>query len=620
MDQYGYAGKILRVNLERGDIGIEQPEASFYQRYLGGRGIIMHTLLTEVPAKADPLGPENKLVFALGLLTGHRVIGSGRCSVGAKSPLTGACGESEAGGWWGVELRRAGYDAIIIEGIAKKPVYLWVHDDKVEIRDATKIWGAEIRPAMEWFQEDIGEKKYRTALIGPAGEKKVSFANIMVDCWSAFGRCGMGAVMGSKHLKGVVVKGSQRPTAADNDKILELNRIMKGKYKTCPFVEYGTGSAMDAFEAVGNLPIRNYGGGQFPGVEHVNAVSVMQSCGVRMEGCFNCPIRCKKKIRIEDAPWPVDSSYGGPEYETLASFGPNLLIDDPKAVCKAHEICNRFGMDTISAGATIAFAMECFENGILSSEAVDGLQLHFGNAKVMLELLEKIARRQGIGDLLAQGSRKAAEIIGNDSIKFAMQVKGLEIPYHEPRLNQGLSIHYSVHAGGADHVSGAIDHVLPRVMDNWDRIHVAENLLPTELSSRKAHMAYELGLLKVMPNYLGLCVFVPWNISEMRDAVEAVSGWPATTWKLMKAVERGMTMMRIFNLREGFTREDDRLPERFHESPQEGPLKDVKIDPDAHREAVEVYYQLMGWNRDGVPTRACLTALDLEWAVPYIDA
>jgi aldehyde:ferredoxin oxidoreductase len=620
MGHYGYSGKLLRVNLESGDVGVEQPDAAYYQRYLGGRGIIMHTLLTEVPAKTDPLGAENKLVFALGLLTGHRVIGSGRCSVGAKSPLTGACGESEAGGWWGVELRRAGYDGIIIEGIAKKPVYLWIHDDKVEIRDAAKIWGAEIRQAMEWFQEDIGEKKYRTALIGEAGEKMVSYANIMVDCRNAFGRCGMGAVMGSKRLKGVVVKGSQCPSAADNDKILELNRIMKGKYKTCPFVEYGTGSAMDAFEAVGNLPIRNYGGGRFPGVENINAVRVMHTYGAGMGGCFNCPIRCKKKIRIEEEPWRVDSIYGGPEYETLASFGPNLLIDDLKAICKAHEICNRFGMDTISAGATIAFAMECFENGLLSSEEVDGLQLNFGNAEVMLELLEKIARRQGLGDLLAQGSKKAAEIIGKDSIKFAMQVKGLEIPYHEPRLNQGLSIHYSVHAVGADHVSGPIDHVLPRMMDNWDRIHIAENLPPTELSPRKARMAYELGLLRVIPNYLGLCSFVPWNITEMRDAIEAVCGWPATTWKLMKAVERGMTLMRIFNLREGFTREDDRLPERFHEAPQAGPLKDVKIDPDAHREAVEVYYQLMGWNRDGVPTKACLTALDLEWAALYLDA
>jgi aldehyde:ferredoxin oxidoreductase len=429
----------------------------------------------------------------------------------------------------------------------------------------------------------------------------------------------MGAVMGSKRLKGVVVKGSQRLTAANNEKILELNRIMKGKYKKTPFVKYGTGNVMDAFEAVGNLPIRNYGGGQFPGVEHINAVTMMRAYGAGMEGCFNCPIRCKKKIRIEDAPWQIDSSYGGPEYETLASFGSNLLIEDLKAICKAHEICNRFGMDTISAGATIAFAMECFENGLLSPESLGGLQLNFGNAEAMLELLEKIARRQGFGDLLANGSKKAAQIIGQDSIKFAMQVKGMEIPYHAPRLNQGLSIHYSVHAVGADHMTALIDHTLPGMMDNWNHIHVAENLPPTDLSPHKVRMTYELGLYKQMPNYLGLCSFVPWNITEMRGAVEAVCGWPTTTWKLMKAVERGVTLMRIFNLREGFTRKDDRLPERFHESPQTGPLKDVKIDPDAHREAVEIYYQLMGWNQNGVPTKACLTALDLEWTAPYLD-
>jgi aldehyde:ferredoxin oxidoreductase len=620
MSRFGYSGKLLRVNLTNGDITIEKPEETYYQRYLGGRGIIMHTLLTEIPAKADPLGAENKLIFAMGLLTGHDVIGTGRCSAGAKSPLTGACGESEAGGMWGVELRRAGYDAIIIEGQSNKPVYLWVHDDTVEIRDAAKIWGAEVGDSMEWFQHDLTEKKYRTALIGPSGENGVRLANIIADCRHAFGRCGLGAVMGSKGLKGVVVKGSQRPAAADSEKIRALNRIMGGKYKNSPFKQYGTGGAMDAFETVGNLPIRNFAGGKFPQVDKISAVAVMREFGTGMEGCFNCPIKCKKKIGVDHAPWPIDSIYGGPEYETLASFGPNLLIDDLKAICKAHEICNRYGIDTISTGATIAFAMECFENGLLTPAEVDGLQLNFGNVEAMLTLVEKIARREGIGDILSGGSKKAAEIIGKNTLQYAMQVKGLELPYHAPRLNQGLSIHYSVHAVGADHVTGPIDNTLPSLMDNWERIHLAQDLAPTELSPRKARMVYELGLYKEMPNSLGVCSFVPWNISELRDAVEAVTGWPATTWKLMKAVERGMTLMRIFNLREGFTRDDDRLPERFYSAPQEGPLKGIKIDPAAHKEAVEIYYQLLGWDQDGVPTKACLTALDLEWAAQFLES
>ena len=618
MSHCGYSGKLLRVNLGNGDIRIEKPDEAYYKRYLGGRGIIMHTLLTETPAKADPLGAENKLIFALGPLTGHNVIGTGRCSAGAKSPLTGACGESEAGGMWGAELRRAGYDAIIIEGQSAKPVFLWIHNDTVEIRDAAQIWGSEVREAMEWFHNDIGVKKYRAALIGPSGEKGVRLANIIADCRSAFGRCGLGAVMGSKKLKGVVVKGSQRPAAADTEKILALNRIMKERYKSSHFRQYGTGAAMDAFEAVGNLPIRNYAGGKFPQVDKISAVAVMREFGTGMEGCFNCPIKCKKKICVDDAHWHIDSMYGGPEYETLASFGSNLLIDDLKAICKAHEICNRYGIDTISTGATVAFAMECFENGLLTPADTDGLQLKFGNVEAMLALVEKIARREGIGDVLADGSKKAAEIIGKNAGEYAMQVKGLELPYHSPRLNQGLSIHYSVHAGGADHVTGPIDNTLPGLMDNWDRIHLAEKLAPTELSARKARMTYELGLYKQMPNYLGVCSFVPWNITELRDAVEAVTGWPATTWKLMKAVERGITLMRIFNLREGFTRDDDRLPERFHHAPEEGPLKNVRIDPQAHKEAVEIYYQLLGWDRNGVPTKACLTALDLEWAMPYL--
>jgi aldehyde:ferredoxin oxidoreductase len=619
MEHLGYSAKLLRVNLASGKTGIDQPDPLYYKRYLGGRGIIMHTLLTEIPAKADPLGPDNKLVFALGLLTGHKIIGSGRCGVGAKSPLTGACGEAEAGGMWGAELRRAGYDGIIIEGRAQTPVYLWIYDDRVEIRDARKIWGAEVGVADAWFQNDIGEKKYRTALIGPSGEKMVHFANIMADCSHAFGRCGLGAVMGSKNLKGVVVKGSQRPTAAHNEQILALNRVMKGRYKSTPFVAYGTGGAMDAFEAVGNLPVRNYSGGRFPNVDKISAVTLMEQYGVAMEGCFNCPIRCKKKIKLTDAPWSVDTIYGGPEYETLAAFGSNLLIDDLPAICKAHEICNRYGIDTISTGATVAFAMECFENGLLSSEDVGGLQLNFGNATAMLKLVKQIARRQGIGDMLAKGSKKAAEIIGQNSIKYAMQVKGLEIPYHEPRLNQGLSIHYSIHAIGPDHVSGLIDNVLVGQMDNWDRIDRAQDLAPTELSPRKTRMEYELGLYRGMFNHLGVCSFMPWNITELRKAVEAVAGWPVTSWKLMNAVKRGITLMRIFNLREGFSHEDDRLPERFYTPRPDGPLKDVKIDPDDHKEARELYYQMMGWSVEGVPTKACLAALDLEWAARYIE-
>ena len=618
--RFGYTGKFLRVNLESRKITIEEPDESYYKHYLGGRGTIMHTLLTEVPLHADPLGPENRLVFAMGLLTGHRLIGTGRCSVGAKSPLTGACGESEAGGYWGAELRRAGYDAIIVEGIAKTPVYLRIHNDTVEISDATKVWGQGVRQAMEWFHDDIGEGKYRAAIIGPAGERQVRYANIMLDCIDAFGRSGMGAVMGSKRLKGIVVRGDQRPLAADNDKIVELNRTMKGKYKTCPFEKYGTGGSMKEYEALGNLPIRNFSGGHFPNVGKIDAITLLGEFGTGMEACFNCPIRCKKKVKIEGGPWEIDSTYGGAEYETLASFGSNLLIDDLRAISKAHELCNHYGLDTISTGASIAFAMECFENELLTPHETDGLELRFGNAEAMVKTIEKIALRQGIGDVLAQGTKRTAEMIGKGSEKFAMHVKGLEVPYHEPRYKQGLGLHYSLHGIGADHVSGVMDDSLPAIFADWDSLNVSELIPPSELSPRKARLDYEWGLWREMPNYLGLCSFVPWSVAEIRDAVTAITGWQVTTSRLMKAVERGITLMRIFNLREGFTRDDDKLPDRFHTSPPEGPLKDLRIDPDALEEAQELYYQMMRWDENGVPTKGCLVALDLEWTLPYLPA
>ena len=617
MGQYGYAGKIIRVNLGTRKISVEQLHESYYKRLFGGRGIIVDTLLRELPAGTDPHGPENKLIFAAGLLTGHRLVGSGRISAGCKSPLTGAYGESEAGGMWGTELRRAGWDGLVIEGRADAPVYLWICDDRVEIRDASKVWGRDVGEAAEWFKEDTGDSKVRTAMIGPAGEIGVLYANIIVDCCHAFGRTGLGAVMGSKHLKGIAVKGSHYPIPADQSRIVALNRVMKDRYKKSPFYEYGTGRGMKGFEASGNLPVRNYAGGRFQGVDKIDAPALMHRFGAGMEGCFNCPIRCKKKIHDIRGRWSVESVYGGAEYETLVSFGSNLLIDDLEAVCKAHEICNRYGMDTISAGATIAFAMECYENGLISEADLDGLDLRFGNAQAMVKMVEKIARREGIGDLLSRGSKKAAEAIGREAVSFAMHVKGLEIPYHEPRLNQGLGLHYSVHATGADHVSGVIDSGLLSLMGSWESLNVAEIMPPTEMSFRKVRMVYELGLIKGLPNHLGVCSFMPWNAAEYREAVEAVTGWDVTLWKLMKGVERGMTLMRLFNLREGLAPEEDALPGRFYSSPREGPLENVRIEPEDFKKCREMYYQVMGWDGTGVPTESCLVALDLEGTMPH---
>ncbi len=616
----GYNGKVLRVNLTTRRFSAEEPKEEYYKTYLGGHGFIAHTLLNEIPQGADPLGPENRLIFALGPITGHPFPGSGRNSVGAKSPLTGGFGESEAGGFFGAELKKSGYDAVIFEGKAEHPVYLWIKDGQPEIRDARRLWGMEVADTETAIRDELQDPRARTAIIGPAGEKGVRYASICNDISHAAGRTGMGAVMGSKGLKAVAVRGSASPEMANREKVLELSRWMGQNFKKkTTFWQYGTGGTMDYYEASGNLPIRNFMAGQFPRVEAINSQSMFKKGYVeKMESCFGCPVRCKKRVKA-DQPWKVDPVYGGPEYETLGAFGSNCGVDQVEAIMKAHELCGRYGLDTISTGVTISFAMECFEKGALTLKDTEGLELTFGNASAMVEMVQRIALRQGLGNLLAEGSKRAAQAIGKGSEEWAMQVKGEEIPMHEPRYKQGMGLHYSVHATGADHCSGIHDDLVNKKLPEWDRIGLAESVPVYEMSGRKARMLYEVGLWRHLGNYVGLCLFVPWSNEQITRAVEAITGWPMSSWKLMKTVERGITLARIFNLREGFSSRDDRLPRRFSSSPADSNLKGVGVDPEKLSAAQKAYYQMLGWDEAGVPTPGRLIELNVEWAARYLS-
>lgn len=615
----GFNGKMLRVNLTGGRISVEEPSEDYYARYLGGRGFIIEKLLTEVPPGADPLGPDNKLIFALGPITGHPLPGSGRNSIGAKSPLTDAYGESEVGGFWGAELKRAGYDAIIVEGASPEPVYLVIENGRAEIRDAGKIWGLDVADAEKAVRKELGGKKFRTAAIGPAGENRVRFACILNDVSHAAGRTGLGAVMGAKKLKLIAVKGDSPPEMADRGKIIEMSQTLAKNTKENPtgFSINGTGGAMDHYEAIGNLPIRNFQGGTFPNVKELMPQQ-MKAKGYwdKMESCFGCPVRCKKKLKQISNPWPVNPIYGGPEYETLAALGSNCGIDNLEAVMKGHELCGRYGLDTISAGVTISFAMECVEKGILTEKDTDGIDLRFGNSQAMIDMIERIVFRKGLGDILAEGTKKASEKIGKGSDAFAIHVKGTEVPMHEPRLKQGMGLHYSGHPTGADHCTGIHDERLS--MSALQSIDVAEPVPSTELSPRKARILYQLGLWRQVPNYIGMCLFVSWSQKQLIEAMESITGWPMSYWRLMKTAERGITLARIFNIREGLSAKDDKLPVRFYTAPHEGPLKGVSVDPDRLAEAQRIYYQMLGWNESGVPTYARLVELDIEWAQQYI--
>jgi len=607
---YGYNGKVLRVDLSKGDIRVEKPSDSFYRRYFGGRAVIAHYLLKELRPGTDPMGPENLLIFAPGVVTGALIPGGGRNSVGARSPLTGAYGEAEAGGFFGAELKHAGYDGIVVRGRAESPVYLWVHDGEAEIRDAGHLWGLDIGDSQEVIRKELGDRLVRTAQVGRAGERMVRFACVINDLKHSAGRVGMGAVMGSKNLKAVAARGHGGPGAADPEKLKELTRWLVDNLeeKKGRMHEFGTGAVMTEHVLSGNLPVRNFRDGDFPNVEAISAQAVKETVRIRMESCYFCPVRCKKVVRVEE-PWAVDPIYGGPEYETLAALGSNCGIDDLKAICKANELCQRYTLDTISTGCTIAFAMECYEKGMITKKDTGGINLTFGNPEAMVETVELIAKREGIGDLLAEGTMRAAEKIGKGSEKLAVHVKGEEVPMHDPRLKRGLGLGYCVAPTGADHCNNLHD-AGPESLPSFG---IFEPVPREDLGPRKVRLFVYTVELGALDNCLLLCDFVPWSEDQTVEIVRAVTGWDSNLWELMKVGERSINMARAFNRREGFTRKDDWLPDRFFHPPTSGPLSKTAVDPEKLENAKSLYYKMMNWDQEGTPTRAKLEELDIGW-------
>jgi aldehyde:ferredoxin oxidoreductase len=616
-----FTGKILRVNLSKEKISSETLEESFYRHYFGGRGLIAYYLLKELNPGIDPLGPDNKLIFACGPVTGAPVSGSGRNSVGAKSPLTGAYGEAEAGGFWGAELKQAGFDVIIIEGKASEPVYLWIKDQKVELRDASRLWGLEIKKSQETTRSELGDSRVKVAQIGPGGEKLVRYASVVNDLNHVAGRCGMGAVMGSKNLKAVAVKGSNRVQVRKPKRLGKLARWMAQNVNNAAYAlhTYGTGDAMDAMEETGNLPVRNFRDGDFPEVDQISAQAVKEHVRVGMGTCFACAVACKKEVKVKE-PWNVNPAYGGPEYETLASLGSNCGVSDLKAVCKANELCQRYSIDTISTGVTISFAMECFEHGLLTKEDTDGMDLSFGNAESMVKMVELIGEKSGLGALLAEGVKRAAEQIGNGAEEFAVHVKGQEVPMHDPRLKRGEALGYTVSPTGADHVHNIHDTFLyPQLPKSYNSLGILEPVPIEDFGPKKVRLYKYVGEWRTLNNFLVMCLFTPWSVIQKVEIVRSVTGWNTTTFELMKVVERGNTLARIFNLREGFTEKDDWLPPRFFKPKTSGALSKTFVNPEDLQKAKLLYYDMMGWTEQGIPKKSKLEELDIAWAANKIS-
>ena len=614
----GYNGKILRVNLSNGRVSTEAIDEEFCRKLLGGAGFVAHFLLNEIEPGTDSLSPENKLVFALGPLTGIALPGSARHCVGAKSPLTNGIAKSEVGEFWGAELKRAGLDAIIIEGKAPKPAYLWVNKGEATIRDASQLWGKNTKETQEAIRAELGDNKIRVASIGPGGENLVKYACIMHGLADAAGRGGMGAVMGSKNLKAVAVRGEKMPAVANPNGVKALRQWLRDNRKlVAGFSEFGTGAAIPLFEEIGNLPTRNFRDGAFPEVNQISAQTIKETMGIGMDGCFACPVRCKKVIEVKE-PYQVDSAYGGPEYETLAALGSNCGIDDLKAIAKGNELCNAYSIDTISTGCTISFAMECFENGLLTTKDTDGIELNFGNAEAMLQVIELIGRRQGIGNLLAEGSARAAEKIGKSAQGFSMHVKKQEIPMHEPRLSKSLALGYMVNPHGADHCCNLIDIFFAGFGKEPDVIvkdAVPLGMAPApfaDIGPGKVALFRIAQLKRIILDSLVLCMFLPYSYRQLAEVTSAVTGWNTTTMEQLRVAERTLTICRLFNVRHGLTADDDKLPSRFFEPTRYGALVDTALDPGNMEKAKRYYYSLMGWDSNGIPTPEKLEELGIE--------
>ena len=626
---FGYNGRILLVDLTTLTWQVEEPPEAFYRKYLGGSGIGLNYILREVPPEADPLGPDNLLTFAVSVVTGVPFSGQSRICANAKSPLTGAIGDSQAGGFFPAELKAAGYDAIVLKGKAPSPVYLWIEDGAVEIRNAAHLWGKTTGETEEIIREELRDPRVEITEIGPAGERLVRLACITNRACRAHGRNGLGAVMGSKKLKAIAVRGTRQPTVADPRAVTELARWGARQVRANPSMEdlqvNGTNGGLDYQQMTGGLPTRNWRSGAFEGYSSLNGDTLTSTILKERDTCFACATRCKRVVEVKEGRFQVDPRYGGPEYETVACFGPYCGISDLVAVAKANELCNKFGLDTIGTGATIAWAMDCFEQGLITEQDTGGIPLRFGDAGAVVALVEQIAYRKGFGAILAEGSTRAAKILGRGTESLVVAVKGAELPGHMPEVKRSLALIYAVNPFGADHQSHEHDPSYTEDATPLERERL--RLLGLEsprdarvLDEEKVRYAWITQKMFSIADVLCLCQFdwgPAWELygpEHLPAMVKAVTGWDVTLDELLLAAELRINMMRAFNAREGFNRTDDLLPAKVHLPKVGGASDGVAVTVDELEAAKDAYYRLAGWDvTTGNPGREKLEELGLGW-------
>jgi aldehyde:ferredoxin oxidoreductase len=614
-------GKLLHVDLGTRQTRAEELPETVMRKYLGGGALAARVLLRDMPAGVDPLGPDNVLVLMTSVINGLSLSGSNRYTAAAKSPLTGGYGESEAGGWWGPELRAAGWDGLVIRGRADAPVYLWIKDGNVEIRDGRPYWGQLSGEVQDGLEQELGDKRIRVLQTGISGERGVRFAAIVNQLKHFHGRGGLGAVMGAKRLKAVVVRGSKPPIAANKDGAKAGLTWFREHYDRSKdrFHKLGSASGLLALEASGILPTRNFREGSFEHAREISGQKMAETILVNRGTCYACAVACKREVEIKDE--GVTPKYGGPEYETLAASGSLCGVGDLHALARVNQLYAQYVLDSISTGVVIAFAMECFEQGIITTRDTGGIDLTWGNAEALEQMVHLIGRREGIGELLGEGVKRAAERLGRGAERFALHVKGQELPMHDPRGKKGLSLAYAISPTGADHMEAPHDPLYAGFHPNghpMGPLGLIEPLDPLQLDARKVRAFFVTQQVWSSYNSVGMCDFVgaPLNSLEIEPLVSyinSVTGWNMSLFELMKVGERNNTLARLFNCREGFTPADDVLPQRLHEGIGNGVLKGERIDPEQFLAARRVYYEMAGWDPEtGHPTAAKLAELGME--------
>ncbi|HUI90430.1 MAG TPA: aldehyde ferredoxin oxidoreductase family protein [Anaerolineales bacterium] len=630
---FGYNGKILHVDLTQGTLTVEEPPESFYRKYMGGSAMGLYYILKEMPKGVDALSAENVLTLFTGVATGAAISGQSRINANAKSPISGAIGDSQGGGYFPAELKFAGFDGIVFKGKSPKPVYLTIIDGSCELHEASHLMGKITGEVDEILKKELGDDKIEILQHGPAAERGVLFSTMLSMSSRNNGRTGMGLVMASKNLKAVVARGRKKVELADPKAVTALNRTGPKEMPSNPDVDgtgkFGTAAVVIVQNTMGTLPTRNYMEGQFESPEPISGEKMAETVLKQRDTCFACVVRCKRVVEIEEGPYKVDPYYGGPEYETIGMFGSSCGISNLAAIARASQICNQYGVDTIACGGTLAFAMECYEKGIITKEQTNGIELRFGDADAMLAALDAIVKAEGpLGQVLSQGSERAAKIWGHGADECLTTVKGAEAPAHMPQAKRSLGLIYAVNPFGADHQSSEHDWMIEEgmasdlYMGRLALMDMPNRLAPLSLGPDKVKFAYLTEVFYSILDTVELCQFVwgpAWTLygpKETVDFVAAVTGWDVTLDELMAVGMRRLNLLRMFNAREGFDRAQDKLPKKFFKALKgTGPTAGIALTHEEIDSAIDEYYKMAGWTPNGIPTAETLKKLDLAWVV-----